>query len=73
MIFPRVIAHADRTCWPRKRQMALATLAFSGANPGAIYKVTSLAPTPGGRTGKDSLFELLHETALPGQTTTPRT
>jgi hypothetical protein len=53
--WPAVIAHADWGSDPRKRQVAVASLARTGASP--RYEVVLLEPAPDGRDG-DLLEEL---------------
>lgn len=48
---PAVIAHADWGCDPRKRVLAVASLATAPASAGPRYEVVSLAAAPGGDPG----------------------
>lgn len=73
MIPPAVIAHADWSTDPRKRQTAVATLVAGGGAAGSPtaasrYRVISLAPAPGDGVGRlGGLFHALREAASPGQ------
>ncbi len=75
IVSPTVIAAADWSVSPRKRQLAIAVLDTPPPGPvtdtapdGPRYLITRLAPAPPGAAEPDrGLWRLLRETAAPGQ------
>jgi hypothetical protein len=63
--WPAVVAHADWGSDPRKRQVAVASLARTGTSP--RYRVVSLEPAPCGHDGGSDLLEELQARYGPGQ------